>query len=150
MRFLIFLCLLVGAAQFPVADLLSSPAYAAGGSKKEEDPNAPKPEFEYLDMDPLILPIITDKGLTQQVSLKISLEIAYGTKEAIDYFKPRLSDAYLQDLYGALGSGHGLMQGNVLDVMGIKKRLVGVTERVLGEEHKVHDVLLQVVQQRPM
>ncbi len=107
------------------------------------------PEFEYFQMNPLVLPIITERGLTQQVSMVVSLELPYGTKASIQSYEPRLADAYLQDLYGALGTGAAMMKGNVVDVQAVKERLTSVTEKVLGPE-KVHSVLLQVVHQRPM
>lgn len=107
-------------------------------------------DFEYLQMEPLTLPIISVKGVTQQVSLLVSLEIDYGQSEEITIYKPRLADAYLQDLYGALGAGYGMMSGNVIDVRQIKQRLLAVTDKVLGPDRKVREVLLQVVQQRPM
>ncbi|HYD18202.1 MAG TPA: flagellar basal body-associated FliL family protein [Patescibacteria group bacterium] len=106
----------------------------------------PTPEFEYVDMKPLVLPIITERGLTQQVSLVISLEIPYGTKDSIKAMEPKLADAYISDLYGALGSGHGLMKGSIIDVSAVKARLAKNTLKVLGPD-KVNDVLLQVVQQ---
>ena len=123
-------------------------AYAVEGAK--DDPDAPHADFEYVALDPLSLPIITARGLTQQVSLMVSLEIDYGQKAAIELYKPRLADAYLQDLYGALGAGHGLLQGNVIDIRNIKQRLSAVTDKVLGPDRKVRGVLLQVVQQRPL
>ncbi len=123
-------------------------AYAAEGQENAAvNPNTPPPEFEYIQIDVLTLPIITARGLTQQVSLMIQLEVGYGQKGDIASYGPRLVDAYLQDLYGALGAGFGLMRGNVVDVRQIKQRLASVTDKVLGTDHKVHDVLLQVVQQ---
>ena len=127
--------------------LLTGAAYA---QEARVDPDAPPPEFEYVVLDALSLPVITTKGLTQQVSLIISLEIASDQKGEISAFKPRLADAYIQDLYGALGAGHAMMRGNVIDVQQIKQRLTSVTGKVLGPDLKVHDVLLSVLQQRPM
>lgn len=132
-----------------VAGLPIQPAYASGAPKKSEDPNAPHPEFEYVQLDPINLPIITNKGLTQQLSLLVSVEVPYGSAEEITTFKPRLADAFIQDLYGALGAGHGLMKDGVINVQEIKKRLFAVATKVTGPEHKIHDVLLQVVQQLP-
>lgn len=123
---------------------------AEGADKAEGSDKVAHPDFEYLQMDALNLPIITSKGLTQQVSLLVSLEVDYGKKDEIGVFKPRLADAYIQDLYGALGAGYALIQGNIVDVRQLKARLTSVTDRVLGPDHKVRDVLLQVVQQRPM
>jgi len=123
-------------------------AYAAEGEEKA--PSGPHPDFEYMQLDPLQLPIITTRGLTQEVSLMVSLEVNYGDKDTLSIYKPRLADAYLQDLYGALGAGAGLMRGNLIDVQKIKARLTSVTDKVLGPDHKVREVLLQVVQQHQM
>ena len=123
--------------------VLMAPAIAMAAT---EEPAAATPDFEYLDMKPLVLPIITEKGLTQQVSLVISLEVPYGTKDKVKAMEPKLADAYISDLYGALGTGHGLMKNNVIDIPAIKARLSKNTVKVLGPD-KVNDVLLQVVQQ---
>lgn len=108
---------------------------------------ATKPEFHYIEMRPLILPVITPRGLTQQVSLVISLEVPYDEKDLVEHLLPRLTDAYIGELYGQLGIGGGLMtpQG-ALDPGEIKNRLTSTTDKVMGPE-KVHDVMLQVVQQ---
>lgn len=127
--------------------VLVAPAIAvAAESEGGEEAAAATPDFEYLDMKPLVLPIITEKGLTQQVSLVISLEVPYGTKDKVKAMEPKLADAYISDLYGALGTGHGLMKNNVIDIPAIKSRLSKNTIKVLGPD-KVNDVLLQVVQQ---
>lgn len=123
-------------------------ARAAFASEEEGDgkANKPPPEFEYVELKPLVLPIITEKGLTQQVSLLVSLEIPYGKAEHIKAMAPKLADAYISDLYGALGNGEAMMKGGVVDVTAIKERLTADTTRVLGPD-KVHEVLLQVMQQ---
>lgn len=111
----------------------------------EGQPLAPAPDFEYVDLKPLIMPVITEKGLTQQVSLVISLEIPYGMRETIRAKEPKLADAYISDLYGVLGAG-GLMKNGALDMPVIKDRLLKATQRVLKPE-EFKDVLLQVAQQ---
>lgn len=125
---------------------LASPANAA--EALEGNDLGPKPDFEYIDVRPLIVPIITDKGVTQQVSIVIQLEVPYGGVEPVKALMPKLSDAYITDLYSAFGSGHGLKKGAVVNVPVIKQRLAKNTQRVLGPD-KVTDVLIQVVQQSP-
>ena len=132
-----------------IMSLALSPAYA-GEEGGDKDPNAPHPAFEYVKLDPITLPVITPKGLTQQVSLVVQLEVDWGKKDDIAPYEPRLTDAYLQDLYGALGAGHGMMNNNVVDYDKVKQRLTSVTDKVLGPDHKVHAVLLQALQQRPL
>ena len=123
--------------------LLAMPVYAHAA----EEEVVVTPEFEYLELSPLTLPIITDQGMMQQVSLVVALEVPYGKKDEIKVMEPRLADAYLQDLYGALGAGHAMMRGNIIDVQAVKDRLTDVTNRVVGPD-VVHGVLLQVLQQR--
>ncbi len=131
-------------ACFLMIGLHVSDAYASG---KEE---GPKPDFEYMEMKPLTLPVITEQGVTQQVSLIVALEVPYGKKAEVEGLSPRLADAYLQDLYGALGGKtNAMMVNNVIDIQAVKKRLTNVTYKVLKED-QVHDVLLQVLQQRRM
>lgn len=129
--------------------LLSGGAFAQEAESKKD--GILPPDFEYVRLAPLMLPVITDQGLTQQVSLAITLELTYGKKDKISAYAPRLVDAYLRDLFGAVGAGHVMMRGNVLDIDALKGRLTAVTERVLGEEKKeVHEVLLQAVNQAPL
>lgn len=106
--------------------------------------------YDYVAMEQITLPIITDKGVTQQLSLDISLEVEAGAGKDIAALRPKLADAYIQDLYGALGAGHAFVRGDIIDVRQIKKRLVSVTDKVLGAENRVHDVLLEVVKQRAL
>ena len=104
---------------------------------------------EFVDLKPMILPIIGENGVSQTVTLVVTLEVAKGESAAeIEKMSPRLKDAYLQDMYGVLNRTAS-MEGGVLDVKKIKARLNEVTKQVMGEG-KVNDVLLQVVQQRPI
>lgn len=130
-------------ACFLMIGLQPSSAHASGAA------DVPPPDFEYMEMKALTLPIITDQGVTQQVSLVVSLEVPYGKKAEVEGLSPRLADAYLQDLYGALSRGNAMMVNNVIDIQAVKKRLTNVTYKVLKED-QVHDVLLQVLQQRRM
>lgn len=129
-----------------VCALLMLPA-AAGAEDKAEEKKAGT--FEYVDMNPLTVPVINEKGVVQQVSLAISLECAMGKRDSVNIYKPRLMDAYLRELYGALGSGRAMMQGNIVNVEELKSRLTIVTQRVVGPD-LVSDVLLQSVHQYAM
>lgn len=116
--------------------------------RAEEAKDATPPEFEYYQVPAMMLPVITADGLTQQVGISVSLETPYGKKDAVAAYAPRLVDAYIRDLFGALGSGQVMMKGNMLDVEKVKARLALVTEKVLGEDKDiVKNVFLQAVQQ---
>lgn len=105
--------------------------------------------LRFVEMDPIILPIIDAEGVSQVVTLVISLEVV-GEKNA-EYalqLSPRLKDAYIQDMYGVLNR-KASMEGGVIKVEELKERLNRISTRVLGES-KINDVLLQVVNQRPI
>lgn len=104
---------------------------------------------EFVEIDPLILPIVDNQGVSQTVTLVVVIEVpGKGEAETVKYMQPRIKDAYIQELYGVLNK-HAAMQGGVVQVGMIKERLQKITQHVLGEDVAV-DVLLQVVQQRPI
>ena len=100
-------------------------------------------------MSPLVLPIVDKNGVSQVISLVVSIEVKdeISAKE-VERLSPRLKDAYIQDMYGVL-TKQAAMEGGVVQVGYIKNRLNTVTLKVLGKD-LVRDVLLQVVQQRPV
>lgn len=102
---------------------------------------------KFVMLDPMIFPIIGDTGVTQTVSIIISLEVPdEATALEVERLAPRLKDAFIQDMYGALHRKTA-MENGVLQVDAIKARLNRTSVKVLGEG-KVNDVLLQLVQQR--
>jgi len=105
--------------------------------------------LRFVKLDPIILPIIDNSGVTQVITLVISLEVD-GDKNAeyAQAMTPRLKDAYIQDMYGVLNRTASL-DGGVLKVDQLKERLNRVSAKVLGE-NRVNTVLLQVVNQRPI
>jgi flagellar FliL protein len=103
----------------------------------------------FVQIDPIILPVIDTNGASQVISLVIVIETTdEATKAEITSIIPRLKDAFIQDMYGVL-SRDTLMRDGVLQVGALKDRLHRVSNHVLGEG-KATGVLLQVVQQRPI
>ena len=103
----------------------------------------------FVEMDPLILPIVGARGATQTISLVIVLEVASEKdKETVKNLIPRLKDAYIQNMYGVLSRRNAMPDG-MLQIAPLKERLNRISKQVLGEG-VVNDVLLQVVQQRPI
>lgn len=103
--------------------------------------------LRFVELDPIVLPIVDAEGVSQVVTLVISLEVI-GDENAdlASKMTPRLKDAYIQHLYGVL-SRKASMEGGVIKVDDLKERLTKVSAKVLGD-HKVNNVLLQVVNQR--
>lgn len=145
--------LLLGGGGAAAYFFFMKPAQASSGVEAEAGKHAQKEEeaapVQFVELDPLLLPIIDERGVTQTVSLVISLEVPDAKKaEEVKNLAPRLKDAYIQDMYGVLNRNVAL-KGGVIQVSMIKARLNKVSQKVLGEG-MVNDVLLQVVQQRPI
>ena len=103
--------------------------------------------FQYVELDPLILPIVDENGVSQTISLVIALEVKNAsTAGKVQSISPRLKDAFIQDMYGVLNR-KASMDGGVVKVDQLKERLNRVSKRILGE-NKINSVLLQVVNQR--
>ncbi len=106
--------------------------------------------LEFVELETLTLPIVDSEGVSQVVSLVIALEVTdHSNLEKIEKLSPRLNDAFLTDMYSVLNNRGAERYGGMLPVEEIKTRLVSVSDHVLGEG-TVHDVLLQVISQRPM
>ena len=95
------------------------------------------------------MPVLGAERIDQFVTLMVALELTdMITAEAVRAQAPRLTDAFLTTIYGAIASGK-VMSGGVLDVPQVKSKLGDAAAKVLGKG-MVHDVLIQIVNQRPM
>ncbi len=121
------------------------PTGSFAASDKKEDSNAK----EYVRLDPLLLPIIDEDGVQQVVSMVVAIEVdGVFNADKVKAMKPKLTDAYIQEMYGALNK-HAAFKGGVIQVVMIKEKLNQITHKVMGDDIST-EVLLQVVQQRPI
>ncbi len=103
---------------------------------------------EYVKMEPLMLPVIDNDGVYQVLSLVVVIEVGgVSDAEKVKAKKPKLKDAYIQDMYGVLNESAAIRNG-ILQVKMIKNRLNNITHEIMGDVDT--EVLLQVVQQRPI
>ncbi|NQZ13292.1 MAG: flagellar basal body-associated FliL family protein [Alphaproteobacteria bacterium] len=117
--------------------------------KKAKNAKEEAKNLQFVKLEPLVLPILDNSGVSQVVTLVVALEVNNDqAAERAEMYAPRLKDAFIQDMYGVLNRKASL-QGGVIKVDQLKARLNRVTTKVLGE-HQVNDVLLQVVQQKPI
>lgn len=122
---------------------------AAKGHESAAHEGEEQAPTQFVKLDSLILPIVDSRGVTQTLSLVIAIEVAdQAAADEVNRLAPRLKDAYIMELYGILNKEAALHNG-VVQVAAIKKKLIEMTDKVLGEG-VAHDVLLQVVQQTPI
>jgi flagellar FliL protein len=127
----------------------ASDSHGDAHDKKDSHGDDSHGSFEFVELAPLILPILDNGGVHQVVSVVIAIEVRdHKGAEKVKRLAPRLKDAYIQDLYGALNL-YAARDGGAVQVGLIKKRLTIMTRQIIGED-LVNDVLLQVVQQRPV
>ena len=120
-----------------------APQVHASEKKTEEDGS-----FAYVKLNPLLLPIIDEDGVQQVVSMVVSIEVSSDDAGKVKLYSPRLTDAYIQNMYGMLNR-HAALKGGIVQVRMIKDRLNKITDEVLGSDIDT-EVLLQLVQQRPI
>ncbi len=128
-----------------VCSFAAGSAYAAASSEKSAGGT-----MEYVKLDPLILPILDNDGVYQILNLVVVIEVG-GVMDAdkVKAKKLRLKDAYIQDMYGTLNE-HAAMKGGIVQVDIIKERLNEITDHVMEDDDVETEVLLQVVEQRPI
>lgn len=126
------------------------------GEHAKEDGHAKKDDHNsnlggghtaYIELEPLLLPIIDEYGVSQTVTMRIALELTDADKAlSIQQMKPKLNNAYIRDMYGALNE-YALLKGGVIEVGIVKQRLHRITNEVLGD-NIVNAVLLEMVNQQ--
>ncbi|MFA5591960.1 MAG: flagellar basal body-associated FliL family protein [Micavibrio sp.] len=124
-------------------------AMAAHEEKLQKAADTAQTTSEFVQIDALIFPVIGERGLSQTISLVVTIEAPDTlAAEEVRRLMPRLKDAYIQDIYGSLSRAESMENGAVR-IAPLKARLSRISHQVLGEE-KVSDVLLQIVHQRPL
>lgn len=119
--------------------------------KAEAPPEPPPPAGPpvFVNIGPLTVPVLGAERIDQFVTLMVALEVADASvADRVREQAPRLTDAFLTGVYGAIASGKA-MQSGMVDVPQVKAKLNEATAKVMGKG-VVRDVLIQVVNQRPM
>ncbi len=101
----------------------------------------------YVHLEPFVIPVITDDGAEQIVTMLIDLEVKdFDSGDKIHSEMPKIRDALMRYLYGGLGNGD-LRNGRMVDVTRIKAKAKRALAEVVGND-EVRDVLIQAVAQR--
>jgi flagellar basal body-associated protein FliL len=122
-----------------------------GDSKKKSSGDVTGGKFEgdpiYVHLEPMILPVITDKGAEQIVTLIIDVEVRdFDVADQMHTDMPRVRDSLMRALYGGLGEG-SLRDGKLADVAKIKAKAMSAVTEIVGADG-VKDVLIQGIAQR--
>jgi flagellar basal body-associated protein FliL len=135
-----------------------APAAKADAGKKEEGGEKGKKSEDvsggrfagdpvYVHIAPMVLPVISDAGVEQLVTIVIDVEVKdFDVADNIHSNMPKIMDALMRGLYGGLGQG-SLRNGKLVDVSKVKAKATSALQAVVGEGG-IKNVLVQGVSQR--
>ncbi len=113
----------------------------------EEEPEVPSGPPAFVRIKPMVLPVVGEMRVRQFITLVVTLEVVnQAAADQVYAIMPRVTDAFLTALYGGIEDGN-VMDGNLVNVDGVKHHLLRAGHKVLGEM-VVRDVLVQAVHQR--
>lgn len=119
------------------------------GKKKDSDISGGRFAGDpvYVHIAPLILPVISEEGLQQIVTVVIDVEVKnFDTADMMHVNMPRVNDALMRSLYGGLGQGN-LRNGKLVNVNKLKAKTTAALQEVVGNDG-IKEVLIQGVAQR--
>ncbi len=101
---------------------------------------------EYYTLRPFTMSIVRDGRIARHVSLLVTLETrGLANKDKILEARKRLQDAFFRDLHGVMSIRR--KDGKSFKASVLKKRLMAVSKRVLGEDI-VRDILIEIALER--
>jgi flagellar basal body-associated protein FliL len=101
----------------------------------------------YVHLSPMILPVITNTGAEQIVSLQITIQVSdFDAADTVHSNMPKVMDALMRALYGGLGNGD-LRDGQLVDVSKVKSKAITALGQAIGASN-IRDVLIEAVAQR--
>jgi len=119
------------------------------GEKAAEPPppkDVPPPPVYYLRLNPIVVPMVGKEKVEQFVTVVATIEVDAAKQAHAQGNVPRLIDAFISTLYGALDD-KSVMNGGVVNIPAVKQKLSAAAEKVLGPGVS-QGVLVQVVTQR--
>jgi flagellar basal body-associated protein FliL len=99
-----------------------------------------------VSIKPFTIPMFQGERVAGSIQVQFELEVPIGKEEEITSKMVRLEDAYLRDLYVFMP--RLLRNAEKLDINKLKRRLMRITEKVVGPD-LVEDVLIQSVADNP-
>ena len=99
----------------------------------------------FIELDPLVIPIVREDRIGGSVQLQIQIETKNEHRLELLKMQPRISDAFIRDLYGFIP--RMLKTRPDLDLDILSRRLVIIGERAVGPGY-IDNVLIQSIVER--
>jgi len=110
-----------------------------------EQPPPPPPEF--VELTPMVLPLIQEGKVVQHLTLKVVLEVRAGTVDDITLAERQLTDALFSELHSLLAMRYVREQDDMPGFLG--KRLLIVGERLMGRGVILKVLVSELARQQP-
>jgi flagellar FliL protein len=124
-----------------VAALLLSLSPALAAEHGEGPPAAPTDAPVFVNLQPIVLPVIERNAVTRQIGILLTLELGKDqTTESIEPKRRQLVDAFVQELYRMYDARSGASR--VVDEAVVKAHLQRTADSVLGPG-VVHAILIR-------
>ena len=131
--------------------LLPVPANAVDAveAKANKNPSAAYADIvPFVELDPLVLPMIQEGQVTHHVEVQILLEVDPEKKDWVKAVMPKIVDSYIVELHGLLSLRIVREQPDLRPLL--RERLIYRTNQLVGTDI-VRDVLLSKVEKlRPL
>jgi len=96
---------------------------------------------DFVDIQPIVLPVIERDAVTRQVGIVVTLELTGGQRAGdVEPKRRQLTDAFIRELHAIYGWRSG--SDRVVDQELIKRRLLITADTVLGRG-VVHAILIR-------
>ncbi len=105
----------------------------------------PPPEF--VELTPMVLPLIQEGKVVQHLTLKVALEVPAGTVDDITLAERQLTDAFFTELHGLLAMRYVREHEDMQGYLG--KRLLIVGERLMGRGAILKVLVSELARQQP-
>jgi flagellar FliL protein len=121
--------------------------FAPKETAAKEAPKKPEVQTIFIDMDPIMVPLLQGNGVAATIQIQIKLETE-GQENAIFLKRrmPKISDAFVRDLHAFMP--RLLKDKERIDVLILKQRLQVIGDRLFGKGY-IKDVLVQSVIDTP-
>lgn len=110
-----------------------------------EQPPPPPPEF--VELTPMVLPLIQEGKVVQHLTLKVVLEVPAGTVDDITSAERQLTDALFSELHGLLAMRYVREQQDMPGFLA--RRLLMVSERLMGRGVILKVLVSELARQQP-
>lgn len=121
--------------------------FVLNAPKQPQAVEQPPPPPEFVELTPMVLPLIQEGKVVQHLTLKVVLEVPAGTVDDITLAERQLTDAYFSELHSLLAMRYVRELEDLPGFLG--KRLLMASERLMGRGVILKVLVSELARQQP-